>query len=119
MLLVAEGIRIDRSQPAQDRERGDLRLSREPVLDRGQMRVQLRGHAHARLVLAFHTPVRRANLASACTRCERACEGERVCRAGISCRRKPPPSNALAQLVLAPTDYGGPRPPNEIDMGLA
>jgi hypothetical protein len=33
MLLVAEGIRIDRSQPAQDRERGDLRLGLEPVLD--------------------------------------------------------------------------------------
>jgi hypothetical protein len=63
-------------------------------------------HAHARLVLAFRTPVRRANLASACIRCERACEGERVCRAGISCRSKPPPGNALADLVLAPTDFG-------------
>jgi hypothetical protein len=35
MLLVAEGIRLDRSEPAHDRERGDLRLGREPVLDGG------------------------------------------------------------------------------------
>jgi hypothetical protein len=48
--------------------------------------------------------VRRANLASACIRCERACEGERVCRVGIDCRSKPPPGDALAKLVLASAD---------------
>src|SRR5262249_54243235 len=42
--------------------------------------IELRRHAHARLVVAFHTPVGRARLASACVRSERACEGERICK---------------------------------------
>jgi hypothetical protein len=44
MLLVAEGFRIDCSEPAHDRERGDRRLGREPALNGGQMRIELRGH---------------------------------------------------------------------------
>jgi hypothetical protein len=74
MLHFAEGFRIDRSEPAHDRERGNLRLTRRCV--------------------ARTSP-------AACVRSECTCEGERVCRAGVSCRSKPPPGDGLAALVLA------------------
>src|SRR5205809_599636 len=42
MLLVAERGRIDLGDPANGGESGDLRLRREPALDRRQMRIERR-----------------------------------------------------------------------------
>jgi hypothetical protein len=66
MLFFAEGLRIDRSEPAHDRERGDLRLGRESALDGGQMRFQLRGHA--RTPMGVKASRRSTLLAHACER---------------------------------------------------
>lgn len=43
MLLIAKRGWIDRSAPAHDGKRRDLRLRREPALDRHQMRIEGRG----------------------------------------------------------------------------
>src|SRR5437016_465482 len=62
MLLIAKRGWIDRGEPAHNGERRDLRLRREPTLDRRQMRIERGGHAYPFLVTplaAIERPNRR------------------------------------------------------------
>ena len=103
MLLVPNLSGYRSQQPADDRERRQLRLGREPALDGGQMWIELRGHAHAGLVVPG-APVRGARLAGPHRLAERLGERGRGRRRGAragACRpRACRPDDALAELVL-------------------
>jgi hypothetical protein len=75
MLFVAEHRRIDRGEPANDGQCGELRLDGEPVLDRPEMEIKLRGHANAFFVLPFRPAMRGPHLGSLCRRAERSNAG--------------------------------------------
>ena len=72
MLLVAECRRIDCGEPAYDGQRSDLRLDRKPVLDRQEIRIELRGHTNALLVSPFRPAVRGSHFGGRGHRAERA-----------------------------------------------
>src|SRR5258705_3266494 len=61
-LPVAEGVWIDGGKAADDGERGELRLGREPAFDRCQIWIELRGHPDPRLVFPLCASVRAARL---------------------------------------------------------
>src|SRR5258705_3527151 len=119
MLLVAERGRIDLGEPANDGESGDLRLRREPALDRRQMRIELRGHANARLVMPFRLAMSRARLDGRARRAERARKRQWISRRCADRRGETPLADALAELFLRRADLREQRHRIEIAIRLA
>ena len=79
MLFVAERIGRDLGETSDDGQGRELRLGREPALDDSQMRVELRGHAHARLVCSLLATMRGANLSGRRARAKPLRERQRIC----------------------------------------
>jgi hypothetical protein len=107
VLLVAECSGRDLGEAADDSLRRDLRLGRQPVLDRRQMRIELRRHAHAGLVFALRTSMRSAHFAASTgRRAERAREGKRVSRLRFRRRwRQPALGDPITQFLLCRTYF--------------
>ena len=80
MLLIAKRGWIDRGEPAHNGERRDLRLHREPTLDRRQMRIELGGHAHAFLVTPLRPAMSGAHLGGLGRRAKRSRKPEWIGR---------------------------------------
>ena len=106
MLLVAECRRIDCGEPAYDGQRSDLRLDRKPVLDRQEIRIELRGHTNALLVSPFRPAVRGSHFGGRGHRAERAGKHVRISRRYAGCCRKTALADPLAELFLRRTDLG-------------
>jgi len=87
MLLIAERRRINRGEPAHDGQCSELRLDGEPVIDRREMGIELRGHTNAFFVSPFRPAVRGPHLGVLCRRAERSGERERINRY-LGSRRK-------------------------------
>src|SRR5260370_34724439 len=71
MLSRPELLGMFLAQPADDGECSQLRLRSEPVLDRGNVRVELRRHANPRLVRPMGSPVRGTRIVDLRRRAER------------------------------------------------
>jgi hypothetical protein len=80
MLFIAERGWIDCGEPAHDGERRDLRLRREPALDRRQIRIELGGHAYPFLVTPFRPAMSGAHFGGLGRRAERSRKPERIAR---------------------------------------
>ena len=65
-------------QPAADRESGQLRPHSKPVLDRGDVQVELGRHANPRLVGPLESTVRGTRFAGLDRRAERLRKGDYV-----------------------------------------
>src|SRR5215211_831687 len=119
MLLIAERGWIDRGEPAHDGERCDLRLRREPALDRRQMRIELGRHAYPFLVTPFWPAMCGAHLGGLGRRAERSRKPEWIGRDWVGRRCKTALADPLAELVLCRADLGQQRHRIETAIGLA
>ena len=119
MLLIAKRGRINRGKPAHNGEGRDLRLRREPAVDRRQIRIELGGHAYPFLVTPFRPAMCGAHLGGLGRRAKRSRKLEWIGRGwgGRGC--KTALADPLAELVLCRADLGQQRHRIEPAIGLA
>ena len=80
VLFRPELLGVFLAQPADDGERRQLRLRRKPLLDRGDVRVELGRHANPRLIRPLGSPVRGTRIAALDRHAERLREGDGIRR---------------------------------------
>src|SRR5262245_5591606 len=119
MLLIAKRGWIDRGEPTHNGKRRDLRLRREPKLDRRQMRIEFGGHAYPFLVTPFRPAMSGAHLGGLGRRAERSGKLKRMGRqwGGRGC--KTALADPLAEHVLCRADLGQQRHRIEAAIGPA
>ena len=104
MLLIAKPDWIDRGEPAHDGERRDMRLGREPALDRRQMRIELGRHAYPFLVTPFRLAMCGAHFGGLGRRAKRPRKPEWIGREWGGRHCKTALGDPLAELVLCRAD---------------